>query len=268
VLLYSHSFLGGLFLALTATTKENGESNSQYAYRALRGSIMNYALHPGVALNEAAISEALGVSRTPVREAFIKLKEERLIDIFPHKLSRVSLIDLALVEEGYFIRSALEPAVLLTLCGRLPEEYIGRLGENLAFQKSVAYATKDVNRFWLLDNEFHSLLYQAANRFTVWRMLTTMSAHYERVRYFDSLFGGDRLASLHDDHDRIFSAILKGDQKNLAAISKGHISGHWDILPRVMEKYPEYFKQPETQAAQALPAEVPERLRAEAPGPA
>ena len=229
-------------MALSGTPKRSGESNSQYAYRVLRANIMNYTLAPGSPLNEGALSEEMGISRTPMREAFIRLKEERLIDIFPQKLSRVALIDLSLVAEGYFMRTTLEPFALERVCGSLPGEYIGKLGENLAYQKSIAYGTKHVDQFFLLDNEFHNLLYRAAQLPTVWHMILTIASNYERVRYFDSLFGGDRLATLHDEHDSIFSAILKGDRENLATLAREHVSVHQDVMPRALKKYPQYFK--------------------------
>ena len=83
------------------------ETNSDYAYRLIRRNIMNLYLKPGAVLNEAELSDQLGMSRTPIREALILLKNEGLVDIMPQRGSRVSHISLSLVREGYFMRRIL-----------------------------------------------------------------------------------------------------------------------------------------------------------------
>ena len=75
------------------------ETNSDYAYRLIRRNIMNLYLKPGAVLNEAELSDQLGMSRTPIREALILLKNEGLVDIMPQRGSRVSHISLSLVRE-------------------------------------------------------------------------------------------------------------------------------------------------------------------------
>lgn len=62
------------------------ENNKQYIYKVLKESIMNLALAPGETISEIEISEALNVSRTPVREAIVRLSEEKLINVFPQKV--------------------------------------------------------------------------------------------------------------------------------------------------------------------------------------
>jgi DNA-binding GntR family transcriptional regulator len=77
-------------------------------YFTLRKNIVNLNLKPGEPLNVKSISEKLGVSRTPVRDAFIKLEKEGLVDVFPQKGTSVSRIDLRRVDEEKFIRESLE----------------------------------------------------------------------------------------------------------------------------------------------------------------
>ena len=82
--------------------KNIGENNSQYAYRVLKDNIMNLTLSPGQVINENELVDILKISRTPIREAIFKLKDEALIDVYPQKASFVSLIDLNRVEEAFF----------------------------------------------------------------------------------------------------------------------------------------------------------------------
>ena len=104
--------------------RKNGETNSRYAYRLLRESIMSFKLLPGETLDETVISEQFGTSRTPVREALILLKNEKLVDILPQKGSKVSFIDLNLVRQGYFTRRVIETAIFKETAGTLSPEQL------------------------------------------------------------------------------------------------------------------------------------------------
>lgn len=95
------------------------ENNRDYAYRILRKSIMMLNLEPGEALSEGELSEVLGMSRTPVHEALILLKNEGLVDILPQRGSKVSCISLNQVKEGYFMRQILEAAIITDIAGTL-----------------------------------------------------------------------------------------------------------------------------------------------------
>ena len=92
------------------------ENNKQYIYRILKENIMNLVLPPGEAISEIEISEALNVSRTPVREAIVRLSEEKLIQVFPQKGSIVSKINLNLVEEAVFLRKICERQLFKMAC--------------------------------------------------------------------------------------------------------------------------------------------------------
>lgn len=84
--------------------KNKGENSKQFTYRILKENIMNLSLAPGEAISEIEISQALDVSRTPVREAIVKLKEEKLVNVFPQRGSFVSKMSLKLIEEAAFLR--------------------------------------------------------------------------------------------------------------------------------------------------------------------
>ena len=74
--------------------KRHGETARQYAYRTLRENIISLELEPGAPFNDVEMSQMIGISRTPVREAVIQLSEEsRIIEIFPQRGMRIALID-------------------------------------------------------------------------------------------------------------------------------------------------------------------------------
>ena len=93
---------------LVNISKHKNENNRAYTYRVLKENIMRLNLKPGESISEIELSEALDVSRTPVREAIVKLSEEKLVDVFPQRGSFVSKINLNLVEEAVFLRELCE----------------------------------------------------------------------------------------------------------------------------------------------------------------
>ncbi|UUZ94098.1 GntR family transcriptional regulator [Paenibacillus sp. P25] len=97
-----------------------------YVHETLRKNIMELKLEPGRFISEKEVIEMLQVSRTPIREAFVKLSQEELIETIPQKGSFISLIDLKLVEESRFVRETLERAVVRQACGMLKAEQMLR----------------------------------------------------------------------------------------------------------------------------------------------
>lgn len=69
-------------MTIKISEKREKENNREYAYRLLRSNIMTLQLMPGATLNEGELTELLGISRTPIHEAIIMLKEESLVDVF------------------------------------------------------------------------------------------------------------------------------------------------------------------------------------------
>src|SRR5690554_2335750 len=116
---------------------------------------MHARLEPGIRLSEQEISLKLGVSRTPVREAFINLASEGLVEILPQRGTFVTRIDLEDVRQTTFIRESLETSVLLDLCGKVIPEQIGRLRANLQEQKENSSVPL---QFYELDDEFHRMM--------------------------------------------------------------------------------------------------------------
>ena len=84
--------------------KRISRSVQDNVYSALRVSIINLNLAPGTAISETEVSLKFQVSRTPVREAFIRLSKEGLVEVIPQKETLVSLIDPIRVKQEFFLR--------------------------------------------------------------------------------------------------------------------------------------------------------------------
>lgn len=115
--------------------KNQNLSTREQVYNMLKDQILSLKLPPGTNISEKEISIQFNVSRTPVRESFLKLSQEGLLSIYPQRGTFVSLIDLNLVEEARFMREHLEKAVIRLACQEFSEELINDLDMNLSMQK-------------------------------------------------------------------------------------------------------------------------------------
>ena len=87
------------------------ETNQDYALRTIKSNIINFGLEPGARISENELATALGLSRTPVREALMLLEKVKIVEVVPQKRGVVSYIDLNMLEESQFTRQVLESAV-------------------------------------------------------------------------------------------------------------------------------------------------------------
>ncbi len=204
------------------TAREIRETGRQYALRIIRSRIVHLKLEPGSWISENELAASLDLSRTPVREALQELSAVRLVEIYPQRGSRVSLIDYALVEEARFLRLALERAVAELLCGSLSEEGRRRLEDNLRHQ-DLYIAQEDPSDFFQADNEFHHLLFQEARKEISYDMMNSMTAHFDRVRHMAAKTGENRSRN-RDDHAELLEAILCGDTKKADRTVLRHLS--------------------------------------------
>ena len=144
--------------------KRHGETARQYAYRTLRGNIISLDLEPGAPFNDVEMSQMIGISRTPVREAVIQLSEEsRIIEIFPQRGMRIALIDVELVEEARFLRLVLEKAAVELVCGQADEEDLRWLDENIRLQEFYLEGGSS-QKLLELDNKMHRKLFSICRK--------------------------------------------------------------------------------------------------------
>lgn len=206
--------------------KLSGENNSQYAYRVMRHNIMTLNLAPGQTLDEGELTSVFGTSRTPIREAILRLREEHLVDVYSQSKTRVSLIDYKLVQDALLIRSALETAVLEKLCGNLDEKNRIYLFDNLNRQQFYVNNQEMRTTFFELDDNFHNLLFSAADCNMAWDLLKRASTHLDRIRYlhlFDAT-SADQIGRLYQDHQELLTILLENKPEDIAVTVKRHVT--------------------------------------------
>jgi DNA-binding GntR family transcriptional regulator len=161
------------------------------------------------------------VSRQPVREAFIKLAENGLIQIRPQRGSYVNKISLSQVRNGCFVRQAIECAVVRRAAGMVNSEQIYQLEQNLN-QQRTAVERQQLNDFFQLDDEFHQKLSLIADCQLAWDTVENIKATIDRVRYMSL----DHISSpemLLRQHHQIFKALENRDADAVDAAMHLHL---------------------------------------------
>src|SRR3954451_19091685 len=210
--------------------------------RALRQAIVMMRLRPGEMLSEQDIATRFGVSRQPVREAFIKLGEAGLIQVLPQRGTLVVKISRAAVEDAQFIREAVECAVVREAAQRVTRDGIAILKGSVARQRRAA-REKNAEAFFALDEEFHRILADIAGRPSAWRVVEDVKPQMDRVRFID-MTDAMPMRVVIDQHIAIVTAIAANDADAAEAAMRDHLSEIMISLPRVAEQHADLFDDP------------------------
>jgi len=208
--------------------------------RALRQAIVTMQLAPGTMLSEQDLAQRFGVSRSPVREALIKLSEAGLVRVLPQRGTQVVKISKAAVEDGRFIRVAVESAVVREAALKATPMMIAELNASLTRQRR-AQRSASTEEFLALDEEFHRLLAETAGRPSAWRMIEDIKPQMDRVRFLDMTKALPRHAVLKQ-HVVIVDAIKAKDPAAAEQAMHEHLSEILRSLPELAAQYPDLFE--------------------------
>jgi DNA-binding GntR family transcriptional regulator len=215
-------------------------STRDVVYTQLKEQILKLELPPGTPLSENETALLFKVSRTPVRESFLRLAQEGLVQVLPQRGTFVSLIDTMLVEEARFMREQLEKAVILLACDHFPEPFLLQLEENLRRQEECVRLEDDKSMLEL-DDAFHRILFDGTSKSHTWSIMQQMNAHLNRSRML-RLVDDHNYAHLYEQHRVMADAIKAKDGTAAERVMKEHLSLNIADQALLKEKYPNYYK--------------------------
>ncbi len=208
-------------------------------FEALRLAIVQLQLRPGNLLSEAEVAKQLGVSRQPVREAFIKLAEIGLVEIRPQRGTFVVLISRREVENARFIREAIEVAIVRKACVEASSADIVAMRDIINRQKGLI-AADDRQAFFRLDEALHQTLARSVDCEQAWRLLENLKAQMDRVRYL-SLPMATPIETLITQHEAIVEAVAAGAPDMAEEKMREHLSEILKSLPKIAASRGEMF---------------------------
>jgi DNA-binding GntR family transcriptional regulator len=198
------------------------ESKQEIAYNAIKQSIINNELKPNTILVERQLSETLNISRTPVRQALLKLVNEGFVEFIPKKGMFVSEIHLSDVIEIYNIRSVLEPFILdICLENNNPEIY-NLMKQNLELQER-ALNEGNYKMFLKHDLDFHKIYIEGSGYKILKEFLNSINVQIERLT-FTTTGDEERARVSFLQHTKILDAYAQKDIDEVKATIAEHMN--------------------------------------------
>ena len=203
-------------MSATAPTRPDARGNlAEQVYATLKAEIHDFLLVPGDRFSEAELGDRLGVSRTPVREALFRLRNEGFLHVEPKLGWFVKPIDFGKLEELYDLRTVLELASLQKLCSR-PDEAPELGALKVTWMVPAAERLSDARQVGANDEEFHATLVRATGNLEMARVHWDVTERIRIVRHLD-FTRPDRIDATYSEHARILRAVIqrKSDQAQL-----------------------------------------------------
>jgi len=194
---------------------------AEQVYATLKAQIHDFQLVAGDRFSEAELGARLGVSRTPVREALFRLRNEGFLDVEAKLGWFVKPIDFAKLEQLYDLRIVLELSSVLRLCARTEDTPELELLKDI-WLVPVAERLTDARQVGANDEQFHATLVRAAGNDEMARVHWDVTERIRIIRRLD-FTRPDRIEATYTEHAKILRAVIqrKADQAQL--LLKTHI---------------------------------------------
>ncbi|GGE21302.1 GntR family transcriptional regulator [Aureimonas endophytica] len=228
-------------------------SKAARVYAELREDIMSMRLRPGERLIEKDLCETLGVSRTPLRDAILRLAQERLVTVVPSDATFVNKIAADAVVEGQIVRESLELR-MVALAAELFDPAFAPEFELVLFRERQAAERQDNDESFLLDNDFHRLVCECAGFPHVWETIRNATGQLDRVRRRSFPLQDFHMEVL-SEHQSIFEALARRDTATATRLMTAHLHDNLRSLRVLLDREPELVDlDPRSAAAMLIPA--------------
>ena len=224
---------------------------SASVYADLREQLISLKRLPGEVISEAAIADSYGVSRTPVREAILRLAGEGLIEIFPQSGIFVSRIPLSALPEAIIIRKALEETTSRLAAKRATASQLLALQSILQRQREAS-AANDYDAFHDGDELFHSTIADIAGYPGIWALILHVKVHVDRYRRL-TLPQAGRLADVIAEHEKIYAALEAHSPSAAVAAIGAHLDRLMSDIQATRDLNPDLFEAVEPATPGAAP---------------
>ncbi len=243
---------------LTGVQLDSETSMVHQIYRVLWDAIVTLKIMPGQLVSEKEIAAALNASKTPVREALIRLEDVGLVTVVPKSGTYVTSIRIEAYIEGCFTRLQLETGAVRRAAERADrEEHVMQL-ESIIEKQAAALQAENYIAFATLDDALHEAFFEAAGLSGSWHFLKKTQADVNRVRHLKRLNGIRRSAQVIEQHNAIVNAIKDGKPDAAGDALVAHI-GSLESEIEKLAKHPELLAFIENQNSAAAKRAISKR---------
>lgn len=206
------------------------------AVGSLRKLILTGELPPGMRLKENLLSEQIGVSRTPIREAFRTLAAEGLIELLPNRSVLVAPLDANGIEDLYLVFGTLEGLAGELACSRITPEEITEIGRLLSEMAALHEAGQRAP-YMHANHRIHERVVEIANNPVLSTLWQSLVPRVERARGLANLDNNRWTAALHE-HFKMFAALAARDGPLLARLTREHFQNGLPTIKDATEDQP------------------------------
>ncbi|HLE67260.1 MAG TPA: GntR family transcriptional regulator [Burkholderiales bacterium] len=187
----------------------------------LRDLIIQGRLAPGARLNERVLCQQLGISRTPLREAFKVLATEGLVELLPNRGAIVAGLDPTRLEQTFAVMGALEALAGELACGNATVQQLDDI-RALHYEMLAAHARGDLAGYFRHNQAIHLKLAEASGNPVLAHAYRQLNANVRRARYMANL-SRERWDAAVREHEAILSALLARDAPRLKRLLAEHL---------------------------------------------
>jgi DNA-binding GntR family transcriptional regulator len=200
------------------------------AYEFTKGRVLDSTYAGGELITEGEVADALGMSRTPVREAFLRLQSEGLLRLYPKRGALVVPVSVAEVDAVMETRMLVERFALDKVLARGPApEIAGELDRAIAEQERRA-AAGDADGFVAVDREFHTTFVNEAGNPIITALYDSLRDRQRRMIIKSLLIDRRRIDSILVEHRALTEAIRAGDAERARTVLDDHLRGTLQLL--------------------------------------
>ncbi len=206
----------------------------QRIFRQIQNDILNGVYEPGENLIETKLSEELGVSRTPVREALRQLELEGLVQSVPNKGVTVKGVSAEDIQDIYTIRMLIEGLAARWAAEKITDEELDELKEAVDLEEFYTMKS-DYSHLLKLDTRFHDIIFKASKSMPLMHTLSTFHHYVQKARKI-SMSSAKRAAEVLSEHKAILQAIIDKDAARAEKLTTAHVKNASENLLRQTTK--------------------------------
>ena len=214
-------------------------TSSEAIYDALKDEIIFLRRTPGEEISPQEVSDKFDVSRSPVRDALMRLRSDSLVVMRPQRGCWVSRIDLSKVEDERFFRLALEKSAIERFRDYMKSSDITRIEYFIELQ-TEALEAKDIVGFYNADDDMHAIFFEASGLSRIWQLILRETGNHRRMRIL-SMSAKDVLLLNIRQHEALLGALKAKDFSRAREIEIEHLSKLKYETDVIIESHPEYF---------------------------
>ena len=200
-----------------------------FCYDSIRAAILSGTLAPGEQLVESRLAREFGISKTPVREALIRLSADGLVEIAPYRGARVVEASPAEVHHIIELRLLLELPIIAALAETRPASVLERLQQSIDASRD-ALAADDRSAYLESIWAFSSIIYGTCENPRIVQVLSSLADQFHLIGATALRAQGRDRRSV-DEHTAIFVAIRAGSAEQAVAAARQHVESITADLP-------------------------------------